>query len=302
MTLEKDYSVRASGVSRDEIGSLVTAFNEMLEEIRQQESALRSARDGLEQRVAERTVQLRAANKELEAFSYSVSHDLRAPLRSIEGFSRALMEDCADGLSDAGQDSLRRIIGSTVRMGQLIDGLLNLSRVTRAEVRGRSVDLSSLAGELVAELRSGEDGRQVECVIAKGAVVEGAPARGAAEPDRERVEIHPEARLGPHRVRVRRGGGRTDLFCPGQRGGVRDVLLRQAVRRIPASARAGRVPGDRDRSGHRPAHRDPSRRTGVGHRRSRRGGDRLLHSREGRRHWTTRGSCCWLKTTRTTKL
>ena len=176
VTLEKDYSVRASGVSRDEIGSLVTAFNEMLEEIRQQESALRSARDGLEQRVAERTVQLRAANKELEAFSYSVSHDLRAPLRSIEGFSRALMEDCADGLSDAGQDSLRRIIGSTVRMGQLIDGLLNLSRVTRAEVRGRSVDLSSLAGELVAELRSGEDGRQVECVIAKGAVVEGDPA------------------------------------------------------------------------------------------------------------------------------
>src|SRR5207247_10005222 len=64
----------------------------------------------------------------------------------------------------------------TVRMGQLIDGLLNLSRVTRAEVRGRSVDLSSLAGELVAELRSGEDGRQVECVIAKGAVVEGDPA------------------------------------------------------------------------------------------------------------------------------
>ena len=79
-------------------------------------------------------------------------------------------------VSDAGQDSLRRIIGSTVRMGQLIDGLLNLSRVTRAEVRGRSVDLSSLAGELVAELRSGEDGRQVECVIAKGAVVEGDPA------------------------------------------------------------------------------------------------------------------------------
>src|SRR3989449_10949343 len=176
VTLDKDYSVRASGGSRDEIGSLVVAFNEMLEEIRQQEAELRGARDRLDQGVAKRTAQLQVANKELEAFSYSVSHDLRAPLRSIEGFSRALMEDCADGLSESGRDSLQRIVGSTVKMGQLIDGLLNLSRVTRAEVRGRSVDLSSLAGELVAELRKGEDKRQVECVIAKGAVVEGDPA------------------------------------------------------------------------------------------------------------------------------
>ncbi len=173
---EKDYSVRATGESRGEIGSLVTAFNEMLEEIRQQETELRAARDKLEQRVAERTTQLQAANRELEAFSYSVSHDLRAPLRSIEGFSRALAEDCAEGLSESGKDSLKRIIGSTVRMGQLIDGLLNLSRVTRAEVRGRSVDLSALAGEIVAELRNGEEGRQVECVIARGAVVQGDPA------------------------------------------------------------------------------------------------------------------------------
>lgn len=175
VSLEKDYSVRASGGSRDEIGSLVTAFNEMLEEIRQQEAELRSARDRLEQRVAARTAQLEAANKELEAFSYSVSHDLRAPLRSIEGFSRALMEDCADTLDAAGKDSLQRIVGSTVRMGQLIDGLLNLSRVTRAEVRDRKVDLGALAGEIVAELRAGENGRDVECVIARDAVAEGDP-------------------------------------------------------------------------------------------------------------------------------
>jgi len=173
---EKDYSVRAAGGSADEIGSLVNAFNEMLDEIHQQEGELRAARDKLEQRVAERTAQLQAANKELEAFSYSVSHDLRAPLRSIEGFSRALAEDCADTLNEAGQDSLRRIIGSTVRMSQLIEGLLNLSRVTRTEVRGRETDLGALAAEIVAELRAGEPERQVECVIAGDAVVEGDPS------------------------------------------------------------------------------------------------------------------------------
>jgi len=102
-----------------------------------------------------------------------VSHDLRAPLRSIEGFSHALMEDCADSLNEAGRDSLQRIVASSVKMGQLIDGLLNLSRVTRTEVKGGSVDLSSLAREIVADLRQSEDGRQVECVVAEGAVAEG---------------------------------------------------------------------------------------------------------------------------------
>src|SRR5207247_7336934 len=147
-----------------------------------QEAELRAARDRLEQSVAERTAQLQIANKELEAFSYSVSHDLRAPLRSIEGFSRALMEDCADGLNETGQDSLQRIVGSTVKMGQLIDGLLNLSRVTRTEVRGRSVDLSSLAGETWAELQDVERDRPVECVIAAGAIAQGDPALPRAVP------------------------------------------------------------------------------------------------------------------------
>ena len=86
------------------------------------------------------------------------------------------MEDCADGLSESGRDSLQRIVGSTVKMGQLIDGLLNLSRVTRTEVRGRSVDLSSLAGEIWAELKDSERDRPVECVIAAGAIAEGDPA------------------------------------------------------------------------------------------------------------------------------
>src|SRR5947208_17200332 len=100
-------------------------------------------------------------------------------MRSIEGVSRALEEDCADSLNEAGRDALRRIVGSTVKMGQLIDGLLNLSRVSRTEVRGRSVELSSLAREIVADLRQGEDGRQDDCVVAesRGAAGEPAPLR-----------------------------------------------------------------------------------------------------------------------------
>ncbi|MBI4240548.1 MAG: response regulator [Candidatus Rokubacteria bacterium] len=119
--------------------------------------------------------ELRCKNKELEAFCYSVSHDLRAPLRSIHGFSRALLEDCGDSLSDNGKDSLHRIVAASTRMGQLIDGLLNLSRVTRAEIRSESIDLSSIAGEITAELRQHESDRKVECVIAENAVTEGDP-------------------------------------------------------------------------------------------------------------------------------
>jgi len=173
---EKDYTARAEGGGRDEIGTVIGTFNEMIGEIQKQETELRAARDRLEQRVAERTAQLANANKELEAFSYSVSHDLRAPLRSIEGFSRALMEDCGEDLSEAGTDSLNRIVASTVRMAQLIDGLLNLSRLTRTELRGGTVDLSALAGEILTELREGEDGRPVDAVVAPGVVAHGDPA------------------------------------------------------------------------------------------------------------------------------
>src|SRR5947207_8008689 len=89
--------------------------------------------------------QLEAANKELEAFSYSVSHDLRAPLRGIDGFSQALLEDYAGVLDPAGRAYLQRVRAATQRMGRLIDDLLNLSRLSRREMKREAVDLSALA-------------------------------------------------------------------------------------------------------------------------------------------------------------
>ncbi len=85
----------------------------------------------LEERVSRRTAQLQAANKELEAFSYSVSHDLRSPLRAINGFSQALLEESKDTLNANGENYLGRIIKATHRMGQLIDDLLSLARISR---------------------------------------------------------------------------------------------------------------------------------------------------------------------------
>ena len=126
-----------------------------------------------EQMLAERTVQLEAANKELESFAYSVSHDLRAPLRSIDGFSQILLEDFADRLGSEGQRSLTRIRAATQRMGHLIDDLLKLSQITRAEIRKENVDLSALARHVAAEVQEREPGRSVSVDIAEGVSVEG---------------------------------------------------------------------------------------------------------------------------------
>ena len=109
--------------------------------------------------------QLAAVNQELEAFAYSVSHDLRAPLRAIEGFGQALLEDCLEQLDAQGRDYLQRVCGEARRMAQLIDDLLLLSRVTRAELHLEPVDLSALAADIVARLRQAEPERQVDIEI-----------------------------------------------------------------------------------------------------------------------------------------
>jgi len=115
--------------------------------------------------------QLETANAELDAFAYSVSHDLRAPLRSIDGFGQALLEDYGSHLDAAGRGHLDRVRAASQRMAGLIDDLLGLSRVTRAELRRERVDLSALAQSVAAELQEADPKREVEFAIAPGLVV-----------------------------------------------------------------------------------------------------------------------------------
>ncbi len=117
--------------------------------------------------------ELEGTNKELEAFSYSVSHDLRAPLRTIDGFSQILSEDYGDKLDEEGQDYLLRVRTASRHMAELIDDLLDLSRVGRRPLTRERVDLSALAAGIVEDLRRAEPDREVDFVAQRGVTVWG---------------------------------------------------------------------------------------------------------------------------------
>ena len=152
----KDGSVFSASVTispvYDEDGALIGASSIARDITRQQRADAELVR---------RTADLERANANLESFTYSVAHDLRAPLRALGGFSAALIEDCEDGLGEIGRGYARRIIDASEQMAQLIDDLLNLSRVTRAEVRLQLVDLGAETARIAADLQRGEPGRKV---------------------------------------------------------------------------------------------------------------------------------------------
>jgi len=136
------------------------------------ETALRQLNATLEERVRERTRSLEIANRELEAFSYSTSHDLRAPLRAISGFTDIVLERHAGNLDADALGYLQRVKSAATRMSQLINDLLDLSRISRATFERRATSLTDLAQEIVTELREGSPERVVDVLIAPGMVAQ----------------------------------------------------------------------------------------------------------------------------------
>ncbi len=151
LRIETEETARSLAVARTEV-------ERKAEEVHQLNQTL-------EERVRLRTAELEATNRELEAFSYSVSHDLRAPLRTIDGFSLALEEDYTDAVDATGRDYIKRVRTGVQRMGQLIDSLLQLSRITRAEISREPVDMSALGDSVGANLREEEPGRKLDIVV-----------------------------------------------------------------------------------------------------------------------------------------
>lgn len=174
--VEHDAERRASRVLGTNVDitprkQIEVALQQRERELRASAAEIRKLNAELEARVEQRTHALSVLNQELESFSYSVSHDLRAPLRTIDGFSQILLQEHATVLNDAGKGYLERVRAGSQRMSQLIDDLLELSRLSRRSVQVVRCDLTALATEIAAELRTAEPGRQVQVEIAPGMTV-----------------------------------------------------------------------------------------------------------------------------------
>ena len=161
--------------ARDAHGQIIAWFGTSvdIEDNKRAEEKISQMNVTLERRVQERTAQLEASNRELEAFSYSVAHDLRAPLRAIDGFNQALLEDYGDLFPAQASELIQRARHASQRMSQLIDDLLNLSRVARAEMRHQRVNLSDIASATVADMQKNEPDRKLVAHIEPGITVTG---------------------------------------------------------------------------------------------------------------------------------
>jgi signal transduction histidine kinase len=146
------------------LSKIIVSLTDITESKRAAEEIL-SLNRGLEKRVADRTAELEAMNKELETFAYSVSHDLRTPLRAIDGFSRMLLEDYNGRLDEDGQHYLNTIRHGAIRMGQLIDDILNFSRLSQWEIDMAAVDIGALTREVFDELAAGAPERNISLHI-----------------------------------------------------------------------------------------------------------------------------------------
>ena len=152
--------------------NLITGAIAVDQDITNQQRAemnIRELNATLERRVAERTAELQFSNRQLEAFSYSVSHDLRAPLRAINGYSVIIAEEMAAGPDTPMRRYLERIRAASMRMADMIDGMIALARVSRIGFERRLVDLSELAAGVIADLQELEPHRQVRVTIMSGA-------------------------------------------------------------------------------------------------------------------------------------
>lgn len=185
-TFQSEHFVTPIRDSEGKVMSEVWVVRDITDQ-KQVEAEYRRLNDLLEQRVIERTSELVASNQELESFCYSVSHDLRSPLRGIDGFCSILKEEYADKLDEEGRDYLQRISSAAVRMGQLIDDLLNLSRVTRSELVYDMVDLSQLVLLIMNDFQQLDPGRRVELELIDGAM---------AKADRRLIRVVLENLLG----------------------------------------------------------------------------------------------------------
>jgi PAS domain S-box-containing protein len=147
----RDCLLAAVGVEIGGSEGLIAMVRDVTDQKRAEE-ALRELNRELESRVRSRTAELEEAVREMESFSYSISHDLRAPLRAIAGYAKIIEEDYAAAIDVEGKRLLDRIAGGAIRMGELIDDLLDFSRIGRAELRRVPVDMAELAREALAEM------------------------------------------------------------------------------------------------------------------------------------------------------
>jgi PAS domain S-box-containing protein len=151
-----------------EINRDITARKDAEREALRVAEEVRALNATLEQRVRQRTVHLERANKNLAAFTYSAAHDLRTPLRALSGFAELLVEEYGDRLEETGRGYAGRIQDATEHMAALLDDLLHLSQVSRAEMNLQDVDLSAEVTAVCAQLRARDPGRRVRVAIKDG--------------------------------------------------------------------------------------------------------------------------------------